>query len=69
MFSAANMKICGRQNVRKHREIKGIDKYVTLEISLKSDSPHKRKSHIYSKKIIREDQERGLLPLWVSSPN
>ena len=29
------MKNCGRRNVRKHREIKGSDKYVTLEISLK----------------------------------
>ena len=32
------MKICGCHNVRKHREIKGIDKHVTLEISLKVDS-------------------------------
>ena len=28
-----NMKNCGR-NVRKHREIKGSDKYVTLDIPL-----------------------------------
>ena len=34
-FSAVNMKNCGRGNVRKHREIKGSDKYVTLDISLK----------------------------------
>ena len=31
-FSAENMKNCGRQNVRKHREIKGSEKYVTLDI-------------------------------------
>ena len=37
-FSAVNMKICGRHNVRKHREIKGRDKYVTLNILLKFDS-------------------------------
>ena len=37
-FSAVNMEICGCCNVRKHREIKGSDKYVTLEISLKSFS-------------------------------
>ena len=24
---------CGRRNVRKHKDIKGIDKYVTLDIS------------------------------------
>ena len=32
------MKKCGCRNVRKHREIKGSDKYVTLDISLKFDS-------------------------------
>ena len=31
------MKNCGRLNVRKHKDIKGSDKYVTLNISLKSD--------------------------------
>ena len=29
-LSAVNMKNCVRQNVRKHREIKGSYKYVTL---------------------------------------
>ena len=29
-FSAANMKNCGFRNVRKHRDIKGSDKYITL---------------------------------------
>ena len=29
-FLAVNMKNCGRRNVRKHKEIKGSDKYVTL---------------------------------------
>ena len=28
------MKSCGRLNVRKHREIRGSDKYVTFDISL-----------------------------------
>ena len=32
------MKNYGRCNVRKHREIKGIDKYVTLDILLKFGS-------------------------------
>ena len=39
--SAVNMKICGRRNVRKHREIKVSDKYVTLDISLKFYSLYK----------------------------
>ena len=34
-FTAVNMKNCGHHNVRKHREIKGSDKCVTLEIQLK----------------------------------
>ena len=33
-----NMKNCDRHNVRQHREIKGSDKYVTLDIFLKFDS-------------------------------
>ena len=37
-FSAVNMKNCGCFNVRKHRDTKGSDKYVTLDISLKFDS-------------------------------
>ena len=43
LFSAANMKKCGRQKFRKHREIRGSDKYVTLDISLKFDNPDKMK--------------------------
>ena len=38
LFSDVNMKYGGCRNVRKHREIKGSNKYVTLEISLKIDS-------------------------------
>ena len=34
LFSAMNMKNCGRYNVRKHRSINSSDKYVTLEILL-----------------------------------
>ena len=43
LFSAVNMKNCGNRNVRKHKDIKGSDKYVTLDISLKFDSPDKMK--------------------------
>ena len=42
-FSAINMKNCGRCNVRKHREIKGSDKYVTVDINFKFDSLDKMK--------------------------
>ena len=32
LFESVNMKNCGRRNVRKHKEIKGSDKCVTLNI-------------------------------------
>ena len=37
-FQSVNMKNCGRRKVRKHKEIKGSDKIVTLNISAKFDS-------------------------------
>ena len=43
LFSAVNMKICGRKNVRKHKKIKGSDKYITSDISLEFDSMEKMK--------------------------
>ena len=43
LFLAVNMKICGRRNVKEPKEIKGSDKYVTLDISLKVDSLDKMK--------------------------
>ena len=38
LFLAVKMKNGGRHNVRKHKEIKGSDKYVTLNISSNFDS-------------------------------
>ena len=37
------MKECGSRNIRKHRDIKGSDKYVTLKISSKFGSLDKMK--------------------------
>ena len=59
LFSAVNMKNCGRRNVRKHREIKGSDKYVTLDISLKFDSLDKMKITSSESKENWKYQERG----------
>ena len=42
-FTVLNINNCGRCNVRKHIEIKGSDKYVTLDIPLKFDSLDKMK--------------------------
>ena len=38
LFQSANMKNCGRQKVRKHKDIKGSDKIVTLNVSAKFES-------------------------------
>ena len=38
LFSAVNMKNCGFRNVRKHKDIRGSDKYVNLYISSKFES-------------------------------
>ena len=57
LFSAVNMKICGRCNIRKHREINGSDKYVTLDISLKFDILDKMK--ITSSESIEKLERSG----------
>ena len=43
MFSDVHMKNCGHHDVSKHRDIKGSDKYVTLDILLKFDILDKMK--------------------------
>ena len=41
LFQSMNMKNCGRRKVRKHKDIRGSDKCVTLNISAKFDSLNK----------------------------
>ena len=41
VFQSVNMKNCGRRKVRKHKDIRGSDKCVTLNISEKFDSLNK----------------------------
>ena len=59
LFSAMNMKHFGFHHVKKHREIKGSDKYVTLDISLKIHSMKKMEIMSSESKENWEDQERG----------
>ena len=61
LFSAVNMKNCGRRNVRKQREIKGSDKYVTLDISLKFDSLDNMKITSSESKEKSEISGKGLI--------
>ena len=41
LFQSVSMKICGRCKFRKHKEIRGSEKCVTLNVSEKFDSPNK----------------------------
>ena len=61
LFSAVNMKNCGRCNFREHNEIKGSDKYVTLDISLKFDSMDKMTITTSESKVILERSGKGLI--------
>ena len=56
-----NMKICGRHNVSKHRDIKGSDKYVTLDISLNFGSLDKMRITSSEPKYILGRSGKGLI--------
>ena len=55
------MKNCGRLNVIKHREIRGTDKNVTVDISLKFDSLYKIKITSSESKEKLERSGKGLI--------
>ena len=38
LFQSVNMKNCGHHKIRKHKEIMGSDKIITLNVSAKFDS-------------------------------
>ena len=61
LFLSVNMKNCGRQKVRKHREIKGSDKSVTLDISSKFDSLNNMKTTSSESKEELERSGKGLV--------
>ena len=61
LFLAVNMKNCGCQNDRKHKEINGSDKYVTLDISSKMDSLDKMKITSSELKGKLERSGKGLI--------
>ena len=61
MFLAVNMKICGRFNGRKHKEVRGSDKYVTWDISSKFDSLDKMKITYSESKGKLERSVKGLI--------
>ena len=56
-----NMKNCCHSNVRKHREIKGSEKYVTLDISLKFYSLDKMRITYSASKVKLGRSGKGLI--------
>ena len=60
-FTAVNMKCFGRRNYGKHREIKGSDRYVNLDISLKFDSLDKMRIKSSESKDNLGRLEKGLI--------
>ena len=61
LFLAANMENCGRRNVKKQKEIKGSDKYVTLNIPSKFYSLDKIKITSSESKGKLERSGKGLI--------
>ena len=59
-LSAVNMKNCGCRDVRIHREIKGSDKCVTFDISLKFDSLDKMRITSSESKVELGRSGKGL---------
>ena len=55
------MKFCGRRKVRKHKEIKVIDRYVTLDITLNFDNLDKMKITSSESKVKLERSGKGLI--------
>ena len=61
LFLSDNMKTCGPRKVRKHKEIKGSDKIVTLDISSKFGSLNKMKTTSSESKEKVEISGKGLV--------
>ena len=61
LFQSVNMKNCGYRKVRKHKEIKGGDKIVTLNISAKFDSLSKMETTSSESKEKLEIPGKGLV--------
>ena len=61
LFQSVNMKNCGCRKVRKHKEIKDIDKIVTLDISANFDSLNNMETTSSESKEKLERSGKGLV--------
>ena len=68
LFQSVNMKICGRRKVRKHKDIKGSNKCVTLNISEKFDSLNKMETTSSESKGKLGRSGKGLVTDPISEP-
>ena len=60
-FQSVNMTNCGHRKVRKHKDIKGSDKIITLGISEKFDSLNKMETKYSESKEKLERSGKGLV--------
>ena len=60
LFQSMSMKHFGHRKSSKHKEIKGSDNIVTLDISEKFDSLNKMETTYSESKKNWKDQERGM---------
>ena len=63
LFLSVNIKNCSRRKVRKHKDINGSGKYVTLDISSKFDSMNKMKITSSESKGKFEISGKGLITI------
>ena len=61
LFQSVNMKNCGCRKVRKHKEIKGSDKIVTLNVSAKFYSLNKIETTSLESKVKLGRSGKGLV--------
>ena len=61
LFQSVNIKNCGRCKVRKHKEIKGSDKCVTLNVSAKFDNLNKMETTSSESKVKLGRSGKGLV--------
>ena len=61
LFQSVNMKNCGCRKVRKHKEIRGSDKCITLNVSANFDSLDKMETTSSESKGKLERSGKGLV--------
>ena len=61
LFQSVNVKNCGRRKFRKHKDVKGSDKIVTLNVSAKFESLNKMETISSESKVKLGRSGKGLV--------